>query len=153
MAEIVESIEISRRPEEVFEYATDFTHFPQWQLGVISAFRDDDGPVSVGSSATVIRQAGPRKLSRTEEITELDAPRSWTVRGVGDPLIAIAKGAIEPMGEGDRSRLTITLEFEAHGIGAGLLPLVNRLARRQLPKNEQKLKNLLEQSRTNTSYP
>jgi hypothetical protein len=48
MAEIVESIEISRRPEEVFEYATDFTHFPEWQLGVISARREDDGPVSLG---------------------------------------------------------------------------------------------------------
>jgi uncharacterized protein YndB with AHSA1/START domain len=151
MAEIVESIEISRRPEEVFEYATDFTHFPEWQLGVMSARREDDGPVSLGSRATVIRQAGPRKLSRTEEITELDAPRTWTVRGVGDPLIAVAKGAIEPIDEGDRSRLTITLEFEAHGIGTGLLPLVTRQARKQLPKNEQKLKNLLERSRTNTS--
>ena len=73
------------------------------------------------------------------------------MRGVGDPLRAVAKGAIEPIDEGDRSRLTITLEFEAHGIGTGLLPLVTRLARKQLPKNEQKLKDLLERSRTNTS--
>jgi uncharacterized protein YndB with AHSA1/START domain len=151
MAEIVESIEISRQPEDVFEYATDFSHFPEWQLGVMSARREDDGPLSVGSRATVIRQAGPRKLSRTEEIAELDAPRTWTVRGVGGPLIAIAMGAIEPIDEGERSRLTITLEFEAHGMGAGLLPLVTRQARKQLPKNEQKLKKVLERSRTNTS--
>jgi hypothetical protein len=31
MAAIVESIEISRRPEDVFSYATDFSHFPEWQ--------------------------------------------------------------------------------------------------------------------------
>jgi uncharacterized protein YndB with AHSA1/START domain len=148
---IVESIEISRRPEDVFAYATDFSHFPEWQLGVMSARREDDGPLSVGSSASVIRQAGPRKLSRTEEITELDAPRSWTVRGVGGPLIAIAKGAIAPLDGGERSRLTIALEFEAHGIGTSLLPLVTRQARRQLPKNEQRLKKLLERSHTNTS--
>lgn len=151
MAEIVESIEISRQPEDVFEYATDFSHFPEWQLGVMSARREDDGPIAVGSRATVTRQAGPRKLSRTEEITELDVPRTWTVRGVGGPLIAIAKGAIEPIDEGERSRLTITLEFEAHGMGAGLLPLVTRQARKQLPKNEQKLKKVLERSRMNTS--
>jgi hypothetical protein len=151
MAEIVESIEISRRPEEVFEYATDFSHFPEWQLGVLSARREDDKPLSVGSRANVIRQAGPGKLSRTEEITELDAPWTWTVRGVGGPLIAIAKGAIESLDEGERSRLTIALEFEAHGIGTGILPLVTRQARKQLPKNEQKLKKLLERSRTSTS--
>jgi carbon monoxide dehydrogenase subunit G len=151
MAVIVESIEISRRPEDVFAYATDFARFPEWQLGVMSARREDDGPVSLRSRASVTRQAGPRKLSRTEEITELDAPRTWTVRGVGGPLIAIAKGAIDSLDDGERSRLTITLEFEARGIGAGLLPLVTRQARKQLPKNEQKLKKLLELSRTNTS--
>lgn len=31
MATIVESIEISRRPDDVFLYATDFSHFPEWQ--------------------------------------------------------------------------------------------------------------------------
>jgi uncharacterized protein YndB with AHSA1/START domain len=148
---IVESIEISRRPEDVFAYATDFSNFPEWQLGVMSARRDDDGPLSVGSSASVIRQAGPRKLSRTEEITELDAPRSWTVRGVGGPLVAVAKGAIAPLDDGERSRLTIALEFEGHGIGTSLLPLVTRQARKQLPKNEQRLKKLLERSHANFS--
>jgi len=38
------------------------------------------------------------------------------------------------------------LEFEGHGIGRLLVPLVvRRQARRQLPKNEQKLKEVLEQ--------
>ena len=31
MAEIVESIDISRRPGDVFAYAADFSHFPDWQ--------------------------------------------------------------------------------------------------------------------------
>jgi hypothetical protein len=29
MPAIVESIDISRRPEDVFSYATDFAHFPE----------------------------------------------------------------------------------------------------------------------------
>jgi hypothetical protein len=33
MAEIIDSIDISRRPEDVFSYATDFSHFPDWQGG------------------------------------------------------------------------------------------------------------------------
>jgi hypothetical protein len=31
MPAIVERIEISRRPEDDFSYATDFVHFPEWQ--------------------------------------------------------------------------------------------------------------------------
>jgi hypothetical protein len=66
------------------------------------------------------------------------------VRGVGGPLTAIARGTIEPVDEGERSRVTIALEFEGHGMGKSLLLLVRRQARRQLPRNEQRLKELLE---------
>ena len=144
MAAIVETIDITRRPEDVFAFATDFSHFPQWQAGVMSARPDGAVPPAVGSKATVVRSAGPRKLSRTEEITELDPPRTWTVRGVGGPLTAIARGTIEPLDDGERSRVTITLDFEGQGIGTALLPIVRRQAGRQLPRNEQRLKELLE---------
>jgi hypothetical protein len=90
-------------------------------------------------------------MTRTEEITEMDAPRSWTVRGVGGPLQAIAKGRIDPLDDGERSRLTISLEFEAHGIGTGLIPIVNRQARKQLPINERRLKELLERGHATLS--
>ena len=76
MAEIVEFIDISRRPGDVFAYAADFSHFPEWQGGVVSARREGDGPLAVGSKALVTRQAGLRKLARTEEITELNPPRT-----------------------------------------------------------------------------
>jgi uncharacterized protein YndB with AHSA1/START domain len=144
MAAIVESIDISRRPEDVFSYATDFSHFPEWQGGVVSARPGGDGPLAVGSKAVVTRRVGPRTAARTEEITELNPPRSWAVRGRGGPLIAIAKGTVEPLADGERSRVAIAIDFEAHGIGKLLLPLVRRQARKQLPKNEQQLKEVLE---------
>jgi uncharacterized protein YndB with AHSA1/START domain len=146
MAEIVASIEISRRPEDVFSYAADPSRFPEWQGSVVSAHRDRDAPLAVGSRTLVTRRVGPRGLSTTEEITELHPPRSWAVRGVGGlPVTAVAKGTIEPLDGGRRSRVTIALEFEGHGIGRLLVPLVvRRQARRQLPKNEEQLKEMLE---------
>jgi hypothetical protein len=36
MAAIVGSIEIARRPEDVFAYATDSSRFPEWQASVVS---------------------------------------------------------------------------------------------------------------------
>ena len=84
-------------------------------------------------------------LPSTAEITELNPPRSWGTRGIDSPVIGITKGTIEPLDNGERSRVTIALEFEAHGIGKLLVPLVvRRTARRTLPRNEQRLKELLE---------
>jgi Polyketide cyclase / dehydrase and lipid transport len=144
MSAIVETIDIGRRPEDVFAYATDFAHFPERQGGVLSARPEGDAPLALGSRAVVTRRVGPRELPRTEEIAELNPPRSWAVRGIGGPLTAIAKGTIEPLDGGERSRVTIAIEFEGHGIGKLLVPLVSRQARKQLPKNEQQLKEILE---------
>jgi uncharacterized protein YndB with AHSA1/START domain len=144
MPAIVESIDISRRPEDVFAYATDFAHFPEWQGGVLSVRPEGDAPLAVGSRAVVTRRLGPRELPRTEEIAELNPPQSWAVRGVGGPLTAIAQGTIEPLDGGERSRITIAIEFEGHGLGKLLVPLVSRQARKQLPRNEQQLKEILE---------
>src|SRR6266542_691626 len=117
----------------------------EWQEGIVSVRREGNTPLAVGSKAVVTRRVGPRQLPGTEEITELSFPRTWMVRAVGGPVTAIAKGAIEPLDDGMRSRVTIALEFEGHGIGKLLVPLViRRQARKQLPKNEQKLREVLE---------
>jgi len=47
MAEIVQSIDISRRPGDVFAYAADFSHFPEWQGGVVSVRREGTGKPSL----------------------------------------------------------------------------------------------------------
>jgi hypothetical protein len=144
MPEIVETIDISRRPQDVFSFVTDFSLFPRWQGGILSVRREDDGPVSVGSKAVLTRQLGPRRLTGTEEITEMIRPRSWTVRGTRGPVTSIARGTIEPLAGGERSHVTIALTFKGQRIGKALLPLVMRQARKQLPQNEQKLKEVLE---------
>jgi uncharacterized protein YndB with AHSA1/START domain len=144
MDRLVETIEIDRPPEDVFSYATEFSHYPEWQVGAESARREGDPPPAVGSKALVTRQAGPRKLERTEVLTQFDPPTRWTVRSEGSGLTATAEGSIEPLDGGERSRVTLALTFEGHGMGKSLLPLVRRQARRQLPKNAQGLKEQLE---------
>jgi Polyketide cyclase / dehydrase and lipid transport len=89
MAAIAQSIEISRRPEDVFSYATDYSHFPQWQRRVVSARQEGNAPVAVGTRAAVTRRVGLRQLLTTEEITGLDPPRTWQVRGAN-------RRAVEP---------------------------------------------------------
>jgi hypothetical protein len=50
---------------------------------------------------------------------------------------------VEPAGEG-RSRVTLELDFEGHGIGKLMVPLVRRDASKHVPANQAKLKERLE---------
>jgi uncharacterized protein YndB with AHSA1/START domain len=145
MSAVVEcSVDISRHPEAVFSYATDLSRYPEWQPAVVSARAQHDFSPVVGSTAAVTRRVGPRTLPTTEEIVELDPPRAWAVRGVGGPFIAIAKGTIQPLDHAERSRVTLALEVDAHGIGKLLVPFAFRHARKQLPRNALGLRERLE---------
>jgi uncharacterized protein YndB with AHSA1/START domain len=145
MAAIVESIEISRRPEDVFAYLTEPSHVPEWQESALSVRADREGPLSVGSRVTVTRRAAGREWTMTNEVTEVNPPVGWALRGIDGPVRGILNGRIEPLEGGQRSRVTLSLDFEPHGIGKLLLPLVVRpQVRREMPKNLQNLKQRLE---------
>ena len=69
MAPIVVSVEISRRPEDVFAYVTDPSHLPEWQASAVKV-QADDAPTKVGTKAVVTRKAGPREMAMTVEVDE-----------------------------------------------------------------------------------
>lgn len=147
MSAIKESVDISCRPEDVFSYVTDPSHLPEWQESAVSVRPVGDAPVAVGLRVVVTRRIGRRDIPMTSEVTELDPPRSWRVDGIDGPIRGHVKGTIEPLGDGERSRLTLSLDFETHGIGKVLVPLVVRPhVRKEMPRNEQTLKRLLEGS-------
>ena len=143
MAPIVNSIEISRRPEDVFAYVTDPTRLSDWQESVVSVRADS--PFTVGSKAVVTRRVGRLERAMTNEMTDLTPPRAWSLRGTDGPIRGNVKGTVEPLEDGERSRVTIALDFEGHGIGKLLLPLVvRRQAEAEMPRNLQRLKERLE---------
>ncbi|GAA2799692.1 hypothetical protein GCM10010441_25830 [Kitasatospora paracochleata] len=147
MAAIKESIDIARPPEEVFAYLTDPSHITEWQESAVAARPLDDAPLHVGSRVAVTRRFRGRDMPMVSEVTEFDPPRSWRMHGIDGPVRGDVRATVEPMGGGTRSLVTLTLDFEAHGMGHVLVPLVVRpSARKEMPRNEQKLKELLEHS-------
>jgi uncharacterized protein YndB with AHSA1/START domain len=144
VAAIRHSVEISRPPEDVFAYLTDVEHEPEWQQGVVATRLEDGGPMHVGSRITSTRRMGPREQTLTFEATEFRSPQSYAFRGVDGPIRPVGRGTVEPIGDGARSLHTFELDFETHGIGKLLVPLVRRQARRQLPGNHERLKQRLE---------
>ena len=145
MAPIVHSIEISRSPDDVFAYVTDPAHSTEWQENLVSASYEGQGSMGVGSRLRTTRRIGRSERTMTSELTEYDPPRSFAFRGIDGPVRAFGKGTVEALEDGARSRFTFELDFEGHGIGKVLVPLVvRRQARTDVEKSQAKLKERLE---------
>ena len=81
----------------------------------------------------------------TYEVTEHNPPRQSSFRVLDGPVRADGTIGIEPIGDGSRSKLTITIDFTGHGLGGKvLLPLARAQARKQIPKDQARMKELLE---------
>jgi uncharacterized protein YndB with AHSA1/START domain len=148
MAPVVTSAEIGRPADEVFAYATDPARFSQWQKGVVDGHMDGPaggtGIPAVGAKCVTTRRIGGANRPSTSELTHIDPPRTWGVRGTDGPIRAAVDVLVEPV-TGSRSRLTISVDFTGHGIGKILVPLmVRREARKEMPANMTALKHKME---------
>ena len=148
MPPIVTSAEIDRPAAEVFAYATDPARFKEWQQGVVDGHMevpgDGTGTPAVGAKCVTTRRIGGASRPSTSELTHIDPPRSWGVRGTDGPIRAAVDVLVEPV-TGSSSRLTISVDFTGHGIGKILVPLmVRREARKEMPANMAALKQKME---------
>jgi Polyketide cyclase / dehydrase and lipid transport len=144
MPAISTSTEVDRPAEDVFVYATDPTRFHEWQQGVIDGQMDHPGTATVGTHCLTTRRIGGANRSSTSEVVRINPPTKWGVRGIDGPIRAIVDLTVQPV-TADRSRLTIAVDFEGHGIGKLLVPLmVRRQARKEMPTNLATLKQRLE---------
>ena len=145
MAPISESIEINRRPEDVFAYLDDVKRHGEWQEQIVDVQPEGDQPMGVGKRVLETRRVPGGDRSMTYEITAHDPPRQSSFRVLDGPIRAVGTVSIEPIGDGSRSRLTFTLDFQGHGLGGKvLLPLAKSQARKQIPRDQAKMKELLE---------
>ena len=144
MAPVSASTVVERPAAEVFAYATDPTHFHEWQQGLIDGHLEPPGPAHVGSKCLTTRRIGGAKRTVTAELTCIDAPRAWGVRGIDGPIRATVDVTVEPLAESS-SRLTIAVDFDGHGLGRLLVPLiVRRQAAKEMPANVEALKRRVE---------
>ncbi|GHI04564.1 hypothetical protein AQI88_40880 [Streptomyces cellostaticus] len=139
-----EEIDVDRTPGDVWAYLSDPSHLPEWQASAVSVEQLDEGPFGLGSRIRVTRHVGLRDMPMTMQVTEFEPPRSWGLRGIDGPVRGSVHGEVTPLPDG-RAHVTMDLDFEGRGIGRVLLPLVVRpQVRRELPRNEQLLKERLE---------
>jgi uncharacterized protein YndB with AHSA1/START domain len=133
---------IERPVGEVFAYATDPDRLATWQTNTVSAVREDDGPLRVGSRLREVHRApGGKQLESVVEVCEYEPDRTFALRVVeGTPVHA--RLTFEPTESGTR------LRFSGQGQLTGAMrlaqPLLQRVLKRQFAKQCATLKRVLE---------
>jgi uncharacterized membrane protein len=141
---IKSTVEISRPPDEVFAYLDQLERHGEWQSAIQSVKVQTDGPTRVGSRATE-RRKGLGGGEVTYEITEHDPPWKASFKGVDGPIRPKGTVRIAPLDGKTRSRVTLELELEPVTFGGKLMAgLARSAAARRVPKDQAKLKQILE---------
>jgi uncharacterized protein YndB with AHSA1/START domain len=132
-------VKIDRPPTVVFDYASDHTHEPEWNPKMRSVRKLTEGPVRKGTRYEMEFVPG-RPVVVT--CVGFDRPDRW--EAVGDTLgmhISLG-GQVTPVAGG--ARLVLQTAFEAHGLKALVLPFVGRRMRRELQRDVETIKSILE---------
>jgi uncharacterized protein YndB with AHSA1/START domain len=135
---------IERPVGEVFAYSTDPARLATWQTNTVSAVREDDGPIGVGSRLREVHRApGGKELESLVEVSEYEPGRTFGLHVLeGTPVHA--RMTFE---ETDGGGGTL-LRFAGHGQLSGgmrlMQPLLQRVLKRQFARQCATLKEILE---------
>jgi carbon monoxide dehydrogenase subunit G len=139
------TVDVDRTPDETFAYVTDPARFAEWQNGVVEGHMEGAATPAVGAQCLMTRRVGFIRRVFTSVVTHVDPPRTWGVRGIDGPIRATVAVSVEGLDAGQRSRVTIDVDFEGNGIGRIVVPLVVRpQAVKEMPENLRRLKERLE---------
>lgn len=136
--------EIDRPVEEVAAYAGDPTNAPEWYANIVGVTWRTDPPVSVGSRMDFVARFLGRRLAYTYEVLELQPGRRLVMATAEGPFPMRTTYTWEPVGDGSRTRMTLTNAGEPRGPARLVGPLLAAAVRRATTQDLARLTMLLE---------
>ena len=130
---------VDRSPEEVFDYASNPTHEPEWNPRTRRVVKLTTGPSGVGARYEIEFIPGHPV---TVECTAYDRPTAWAQVGQSLDTTFRWKGQVLPAARG--ADLILRLEVEPHGLARILAQFVSRRMRSELPHHVRSLASVLE---------
>lgn len=137
------SIEINRPLHEVFNYVSDVCNYPKWMSHALEVRTDTPRPPRQSGRFVLVLKSVGRRFEIPYERTSYESDRCHTDQAQGGPIPDHQwHSAFEEVPGG--TRVTRTVDVQSGGLLKLLEPLQKRAARRQLRKDLQTLKDVLE---------
>ena len=122
MTTLHERIETPLALDDAFAYVADFANSHEWDPGVATSERVDDGPVGVGSRFRLGVRLGPRVASMEYRITVFEPPNRVVLVGSGSGVSAVDEIRFERFASG--TRLDYTADIRLGGLLRLLQPFL-----------------------------
>jgi uncharacterized membrane protein len=140
---IKHSIEINRPATEVFGYLDQLERHGEWQSTIVSAKVETEARPRVGTRVVERRKVAGGERDIPYEITEYDPPRKVSFQGTAGPVRPVGTITVDALGD-STSRVSLELDLEGHGLGKLFAFFARRQAAKEVPQDQQKLKQVLE---------
>jgi uncharacterized membrane protein len=139
------SVEINQPLHEVFNYVSDVGNYTEWMAHALAVSKEIPGPPQQGDRFVVAIKSVGRRFETPYERIAYEANQRYTDRAVGGPIPDQRwHSDFEQVADG--TRLKRAVDVESGGVLKLLQPLQKRSAERQLRKDLQTLKDVLEAS-------
>ena len=149
MSAVIENtVEISRTPEEVFDYLANQGNEVHWNPDCVSMQKLTDGPVGVGTRFRAKWKQGPVIES---ECTRFERPRMWRYEN-GGPISVVLTVTLEATPSGG-TRMTSRGVWTPHGWFRFVFPVFIRVMRRAERGVVANARSALEQGRDAADKP
>jgi uncharacterized protein YndB with AHSA1/START domain len=133
---------INRPVEEVFAVASDPETYPKWSPGLIEVKRISEGPIGVGTTWRLVRQALGLRLEGDLDLTEYEPNRKFTLDSKSRPFPGEARWTFDAV-EG-ATRVSVVLQAEPGGFFKLAEPLLRSFTKRTMETELANLKDLVE---------
>jgi len=142
MLKIEISTVINRPVEEVFAVASNPETYRKWSPGLIEVKRISEGPIGVGTTWRLVREALGQRLEAALELTEYEPNRKFTLDSKARPFPGEARWSFDAVEGG--TRVSVVVQAEPGGFFKLAEPLLASMVKRQFEADLANLKDLME---------
>src|SRR5437762_10705599 len=117
------STEISRPPDEVFAFISDFENNPKWQRGMRSCRWTSDPPYGIESTYEQVAHFLGREIVSAFRVVEYEPERRVKIVSTAGPFPIAETRTVTPLDGGRRTRVDVTVDGDARGFFRVATPL------------------------------
>ena len=138
------TITIKRPIDEVLEYVTTVENTVRWTENTVEAVQTSEGPIGAGSTCRIVSQAMGKRFTHEFEVTDYQPGKRYAVRSTDGPFPISMVYTVDETADG--TRLHVVTEADLGGLMSMAVPIVRRMAQKQVETDHRNLKRLLESS-------